>query len=31
MFEHGMAEARNDRVDISDIDPEVLREMLRFM
>jgi speckle-type POZ protein len=31
MFEHGMAEARSDRVNIEDIDPEVLREMLRFM
>jgi hypothetical protein len=31
MFEHGMAEARNNRVDIPDIGPEVLREMLLFM
>lgn len=31
MFEHGMTEARSDRVNIEDIDPEVLREMLRFM
>jgi hypothetical protein len=31
MFEHGMTEARNNRVNISDIGPEVLGEMLRFM
>jgi hypothetical protein len=31
MFEHGMAEAHDNRVDISDIGPEVLREMLLFM
>lgn len=31
MFEHGMSEARNDRVQIDDIDPDVLKEMLRFM
>lgn len=31
MFEHGMAEARNDRVQIDDVDPDVLKEMLRFM
>lgn len=31
MFEHGMTEARSDRVIIEDIDPEVLREMLKFM
>lgn len=31
MFEHEMSESRNDRVNIEDIDPEVLREMLRFM
>lgn len=26
-----MAEARNDRVQIDDVDPDVLKEMLRFM
>ena len=46
MFEHGMTEARTDRVQIDDtgnylahyidfklvcLDPEVLKEMLRFM
>lgn len=31
MFEHEMSEARSDRVEINDIDPEVLKEMLRFM
>jgi hypothetical protein len=31
MFEAGMTEALNDRVQIDDIEPEVLREMLRFM
>uniref|UniRef100_A0A914H0P4 Speckle-type POZ protein n=2 Tax=Globodera TaxID=31242 RepID=A0A914H0P4_GLORO len=31
MFEHGMTEAQNDRVNIEDIDPEALKEMLRFM
>lgn len=31
MFEHGMAESLSDRVNIEDIDSEVLREMLRFM
>jgi len=31
MFEHGMTEARENRVDIADVDGEVLREMLRFM
>lgn len=31
MFEHGMTEARTDRVQIDDTDPEVLKEMLRFM
>lgn len=31
MFEHGMSEARSDRVLIEDIDAEVLKEMLRFM
>jgi len=32
MFEHkSMSEARSDRVQIDDIEPEVLREMLRFM
>ncbi len=32
MFEHkDMSEAKSDRVHIDDIEPEVLREMLRFM
>jgi len=31
MFEHGMSESRDHRVQIDDIDSEVLREMLRFM
>uniref|UniRef100_A0A915D2D2 Speckle-type POZ protein n=1 Tax=Ditylenchus dipsaci TaxID=166011 RepID=A0A915D2D2_9BILA len=31
MFAHGMSECQNDRVRIDDIEPEVLKEMLRFM
>ncbi|KAI1731786.1 BTB/POZ domain-containing protein [Ditylenchus destructor] len=31
MFEHQMAESQNDRVLIEDIEPDVLKEMLRFM
>ncbi|XP_011871174.1 PREDICTED: speckle-type POZ protein A-like isoform X2 [Vollenhovia emeryi] len=31
MFEHKMKERGNNRVDITDVDPEVLREMVRFI
>ena len=31
MFEHEMEEKKQNRVDITDMDPEVLREMLRFI
>lgn len=31
MFEHEMTESRSDRVIIEDIDPDVLKEMLKFM
>lgn len=31
MFEHGMTEAQNHRVEIGDVDGDVLKEMLRFM
>ncbi|KAH7731639.1 speckle-type poz protein [Aphelenchoides avenae] len=31
MFEHEMTEARSDRVVIDDIEPEVVKELLRFM
>lgn len=31
MFEHEMEERKHNRVDITDVDHEVLREMLRFI
>lgn len=31
MFEHEMEERKRNRVDITDVDHEVLREMLRFI
>lgn len=31
MFEHEMEERKKNRVDITDVDHEVLREMLRFI
>jgi speckle-type POZ protein len=31
MFEHEMTESRTDRVEINDFQPEVVKEMLRFM
>lgn len=31
MFEHEMTEARSDRVEINDVEPEVMKELLRFM
>lgn len=31
MFQHGMTEAQNHRVEIDDVDADVLKEMLRFM
>lgn len=31
MFEHEMEERKQNRVDITDVDHEVLREMLRFI
>jgi len=31
MFEHNMEETKQNRVDITDVDHEVLREMLRFI
>ena len=31
MFEHEMEEKKQNRVEITDMDPEVLREMLRFI
>ena len=31
MFEHEMEERKQNRVDIADVDHEVLREMLRFI
>lgn len=31
MFEHEMEERKHNRVDIRDVDHEVLREMLRFI
>ena len=31
MFEHEMEERKHNRVDITDVDNEVLREMLRFI
>lgn len=31
MFEHGMRESQSDRVDVTDVDPDVMKEMLRFM
>lgn len=31
MFEHKMRESQSDRVDVADVDAEVMREMLRFM
>jgi len=31
MFEHEMAESSNNRVEINDVDPDVMKEMLRFM
>lgn len=31
MFEHEMEERKHNRVDILDVDHEVLREMLRFI
>ncbi|VDN28784.1 unnamed protein product [Gongylonema pulchrum] len=30
-FEHQMSESQSDRVDIDDVEPEVMKEMLRFM
>lgn len=31
MFEHAMEESKHNRVEIKDVDHEVLREMLRFI
>lgn len=31
MFEHEMTESRKGRVEISDIDPDVFNEMLKFI
>jgi speckle-type POZ protein len=31
MFEHEMEERKHNRVEITDVDHEVLREMLRFI
>ena len=31
MFEHEMEERKHNRVEISDVEPEVFREMLRFI
>lgn len=31
MFEHEMEEKKQNRVEINDMEPEVLREMLRFI
>lgn len=31
MFEHEMEERKHNRVDIADVDADVLREMLRFI
>ena len=31
MFEHDMEEKKHGRVDIMDVDHEVMREMLRFI
>lgn len=31
MFEHAMEESKHNRVEITDVDHEVLREMLRFI
>ncbi|XP_035160895.1 speckle-type POZ protein-like isoform X1 [Callithrix jacchus] len=31
MFEHEMEESRKNRVEISDLDPEVFKEMMRFI
>ncbi|XP_046917093.1 BTB/POZ and MATH domain-containing protein rdx isoform X1 [Dermatophagoides farinae] len=31
MFQHDLAEKKQNRVDITDMEPEVLREMLRFI
>ena len=31
MFEHQMLEGKNSRVQIDDIDPDVLQEALRFI
>ena len=31
MFEHEMEERKQNRVDITDVDPDVMREMLRFI
>lgn len=31
MFEHGMAESRANRVNITDVEPDILGEVLRFI
>ena len=31
MFEHDMEEKKNSRVEVKDVDPDVMAEMLRFI
>ncbi len=31
MFEHEMEESKKNRVEINDVDPEVFKEMMRFI